>query len=371
MAATQPTDLLVSKEDLRTRKFVPSPLDPEKLEPGQALLKVDKFALTANNVTYAVAGDSFSYWGFFPAPEGWGRVPVWGYAVVIASKHDAVKPGRRVYGYLPMSTHLLVEPDNVSKNSFTDISAHRREIHGGAYNNYQFVDADPVYSPEREDQIMLFRGLFITGFALDDFLAENSYWGAKDVVIISASSKTGYSLAQVMKQNKRDGVRVIGLTSKSNVGFVEGLGCYDDVVAYDDIATLQKGPAMIVDMAGNPKVQAALCHHYTDDLKYNCTVGGTHWEDLGDGFGAPGDLPGAKPEVFFAPGVIGKRIEEWGAAGFQARVNDAWTKFIEAAKDWVQILPGRGTEAVEKIYVDMLDGRIPPNRGPILSLWDD
>ncbi len=369
----QPTDFIVDKNDLRNGKFVPSPLDPDKLKPGQALLKVDKFALTANNVTYAVAGDSFSYWGFFPAAEGWGRVPVWGYGDVVASAHDDVKVGTRVYGYFPMSTHLLVEPENVTNNSFTDISAHRREIHGGAYNNYQFTTADPNHSPANEPQIMLFRGLFITGFALDDFLADNTFFGAQDVVIISASSKTGYSTAQVMKQNKREGVRIIGLTSAGNVGFVKGLGCYDQVVAYDDIGTLEKRPAVTVDMAGNPKVQVALRNHYADNLKYYCQVGGTHWEASGGDFAQGGDdgLPGAAPEIFFAPGVIGKRIQEWGAAGFQARVNESWTQFLPAAKDWVRIEQFNGPQAVEKLYHEMLDGQVRPDQGPILSLWED
>jgi hypothetical protein len=260
----------------------------------------------------------------------------------------------------------------VSRNSFTDMSAHRRDIHGGAYNNYQFVEADPTYSPAHEDQIMLFRGLFITGFALDDFLADNNFWSARDVVIISASSKTGYSLAQVMKQNKRDGARIIGLTSQSNVGFVEHLGCYDQVLSYDNIASLQNRPSITVDMAGNTDMQTALRRHYADDLKYYCQVGGTHWEAVGSDFGAgdSDEQPGARPEIFFAPGVIGKRIEEWGAAGFQSRVNDSWSKFLPVAKDWVTVLRGNGPQAVEKIYTDMLDGKIRPDQGPILSLWD-
>ncbi len=373
MTSIEPTDFIVDKTNLRNGKFVPSALDPAALNPGQALLKVDKFALTANNVTYAVAGDSFSYWGFFPGPDGWGRVPVWGYGDVIASAHDDVPVGKRVYGYFPMSTHLLVEPDKVTKGGFTDVSAHRRDIHGGAYNNYQYTEADPTHSPANEPQIMLFRGLFITGFALDDFLADNSFWGAQDVVIISASSKTGYATAQVMKQNKRDGVRIIGLTSPGNVEFVTGLGCYDQVVAYDDIASLDKRPAMTVDMAGNPHTQAALRTHYGDDLKYYCQVGGTHWEAAGGDFtgGGQDDLPGAAPEVFFAPGVIGKRIQEWGAAGFQARVNDSWRQFLPAAKDWVRIVPCNGPDAVQKIFTEMLDGKVRPDQGPILSLWAD
>ncbi|MBC7103757.1 MAG: DUF2855 family protein [Parvibaculum sp.] len=42
------------------------------------LVEIEKFALSANNITYAVAGDMLNYWSFFPAEEGWGKIPVWG-----------------------------------------------------------------------------------------------------------------------------------------------------------------------------------------------------------------------------------------------------------------------------------------------------
>ena len=42
---------------------------------------------------------------FFPAESGWGRVPVWGFADVVGSRHQALAEGVRVFGYLPMSTH--------------------------------------------------------------------------------------------------------------------------------------------------------------------------------------------------------------------------------------------------------------------------
>ena len=58
--------------------------------PGQVLVRIDRFAFTANNVTYGVAGDMLNYWSFFPAEEGWGRIPVWGFGDVVRSSHDAV-----------------------------------------------------------------------------------------------------------------------------------------------------------------------------------------------------------------------------------------------------------------------------------------
>lgn len=70
------SDFLVRRDDLRTCRVAES-ATPEP-EDGQALLRVERFGLTANNITYAVFGDGMKYWDFFPAQDGWGRVPMWG-----------------------------------------------------------------------------------------------------------------------------------------------------------------------------------------------------------------------------------------------------------------------------------------------------
>src|SRR3989442_15329341 len=104
-------EFLVAKDDLHRCRF----REEAAPEPGsgQALLAVDAFGLSANNITYAMFGAAMSYWDFFPAEEGWGRVPVWGFADVIESRADGLEEGVRVYGYLPPSTHLLVVPERV------------------------------------------------------------------------------------------------------------------------------------------------------------------------------------------------------------------------------------------------------------------
>ena len=114
-------DFIVERENLRQCKFVPGVESGRtEIEDGQVLLRVDSFAFTANNVTYAVAGDVMSYWSFFPAPSGWGRVPVWGFADVLRSNHRDIAVGERVFGYLPMSTHLVVQPAQVARGRFVD-----------------------------------------------------------------------------------------------------------------------------------------------------------------------------------------------------------------------------------------------------------
>ena len=60
---------------------------------GEILVQIDSYAMTANNVTYAAMGGAMKYWDFFPAPDGFGIVPVWGHARVVASNADGFDVG--------------------------------------------------------------------------------------------------------------------------------------------------------------------------------------------------------------------------------------------------------------------------------------
>src|SRR6185436_10607709 len=106
------------------------------------------------------------------------------------------------------------------------------------YNQYHRAAADPFYDPATEDRQMLFRPLFLTAFLLDDMLAESALFGARAVVLTSASSKTAIGLASLLARSRRAPGGVIGLTSSRNIGFVERLGCYDRAVAYDDVRAI-------------------------------------------------------------------------------------------------------------------------------------
>ena len=141
------TTMEVSRDDLHNVRWVDEP--QAALEDGQARLRVDQFAVTSNNVTYAVFGDAMRYWNFFPAAEGWGRVPVWGFAEVESSRADGVAEGDRYYGYFPVASHLTVSPSRVRDTGFVDAAAHRAAL-PPVYNQYQRVAADPEHDPARE-----------------------------------------------------------------------------------------------------------------------------------------------------------------------------------------------------------------------------
>jgi hypothetical protein len=361
MSSQEQVDFVVDRSDLRRCQFLHAPLAGE-LAAGSVQMRVDQFAFTANNVTYAVAGDMLAYWNFFPAAAGWGRVPVWGFADVLRSRHSGVEEGTRIFGYLPMSTHLTVQPEAVRSGGFVDGAPHRAG-RPAIYNQYTLVTHDPGYSPDREAQHALFRPLFTTAFLLDDFLADNAFFGARCVILSSASSKTAFGLAFLLAQRKQ--VEVVGLTSKSNADFVGKLGCYDRVVTYDQIASLPKQPAAFVDMAGDGEVVRTLHQHYGDDMKHSCIVGVTHWERREP----PQELPGATPTFFFAPTQLEKRMQEWGGAGFQQRYGEAWQRFLAFSANAIHVVSERGTAAVERVYLAMLEGRARPDEGHILSLW--
>ena len=351
----------VRKSDWRETRFVERPL-PD-LEPGQVLFRVDRFAVTANNISYALTGDALGYWRFFPCAEGFGRIPVMGFADVVRSTHADVHEGTRCFGFYPMARHLVITPGLVSASQIVDAAPHRAGL-APAYAQYLPARGDASYAVAREDQLMLMRGLFMTSFLADDFLADQDYRGARAVLISSASSKTSIALAYQVRQGGK--TRAIGLTSARNEAFVRGLGFYDQVVLYEEISSLAVEPAVFVDMAGNSAVTGAVHRHFGDQLAYDCSIGATHWsaERLRE------ELPGPKSEFFFAPAQIVKRTRDWGASGLTGRMALAWTGFCEASDAWLKVVRGHGREALAQVFQKTLAGRTEPADGHVLSLFE-
>ncbi len=354
------SDFLVKRDDLRVCRIAESG-SPE-IEPGQALLRVDAFGLTANNVTYAVMGEAMSYWDFFPAEDGWGRLPMWGFADVERSEAEGVEIGTRVYGYLPSSSYLVVTPVNADETGFVDGSPHRASL-PPVYNRYAATGPDPFYRADTEAIQMLLRPLFLTSFLIDDELDDEGLAGQGPILISSASSKTAIAAAFLL--SRREGIELVGLTSASNAEFVAGLGIYDRTLPYEEIGSLERGPATYVDVAGNGAVRSAVHNHFGDDLLHSMAVGVTHWEDFGAG---GGELPGPRPTLFFAPDRVVKRSEDWGRAGLEQRAADAWNPFCEWIGGWLGEIPGQGFDGLKSAWGEVIEGRIDPKAAHMISL---
>ena len=354
-------DVLVKRGALGEAKVVPA--ISLQLADGEALFRVNRFSLTANNVTYGAFGDFLKYWNFYPSPEeGWGRVPVWGFATAVESRSPTVKPGDRVYGYLPMSTTFKVKPGERKHGAFAETSPHRAGL-APVYNNYVFNADDPLYAADTEALQVLFRPLFTTSFLIDDFVADHGNFGAKQVIFSSASAKTAYAAAQLMKA--RGQVKVVGLTSPGNVGYVKDLGFYDEVRAYDAIDSVDGSIASVfIDIAGNADVRAAVHRRFADNLKYSCAVGATHWD-------APrpdAKLAGPQPQMFFAPDIVKKRIADWGPVEFQSRIAGAWRAFLPTAARTTRVVEGKGLAEAARVFADLASGRARPSDGHVIRL---
>lgn len=352
----------VDKKQWNQTRLVEEPLSQE-LKQDEVLLKVDRFALTANNISYCMAGDLLDYWGFFPTEEGWGRIPVMGYGEVVASAHDDIPVGERVWGFFPMSTHLKIQAGKVSPFSFKDISPHRAK-HAPVYKNFDRVNNNPSYRKDYENWDLLLKGLFTTSWLVEDFMQDNGYFAADQFLITSASSKTSIALAYAVKQ--RGEKSCIGVTSEKNRPFVDALGLYDQVVTYEELDQLDPSVgSIIVDMSGYTRILEKLHRHFGEQIKYSCLVGMTHHKDSDV---LPENLPGAKPNFFFAPAQIEKRNSEWGDGEVLKRMAKDMAGFYGFMSNHMEVIHHGGAQALEKLYQSVYEGIADPREGHVVSM---
>lgn len=348
--------LAVARDDLARTTLLDTPT-PEAAD-GEAVRRVDRVGVTANNVTYAVLGNAFRYWEFFPAPDpALGLVPLWGFADVVASRAPGVDVGQRLYGYLPPSSHLKVRPERVDARGFRDASEHRASL-PSPYNAYALTTGDAAYEAGREDLQVLYRPLFFTSFMLADSLRDNGFHDADVVAVSSASSKTAYGTAFLLRGERE----LVGLTSPRNVAFTESLGVYDRVLPYDAVTDLKNVPTTYVDVAGSNDVTTALHDHLTTDLVHHAVVGITFQDPT-----PVGTLRGARPTVFFAPDRMRKRAGDWGRDGLDERFGAAWRAFAPAAEGWVDVVTHEGPAALEQVWRDVLAGTAAPRDGHVVT----
>ena len=359
----------VLKTDLHQTRLTSTELTP--LNSGEVRLAVQRFAFTANNITYAAFGDAMNYWKFFPTQDNaWGSIPVWGFADVVESACDGVMVSERFYGYYPMASHVTLLPARATEHGFYDAAPYRAELHP-VYNQYVASQTDPLYSLGTENIQALLRPLFVTSFLIDDFLADNNFFGATTLLLSSASSKTAYGTAFQLAQ--RSGVEVVGLTSAANVDFCNSLGCYHRVLTYDQLDKIAADARCVyIDFAGNASLRRRI-HSQFANLTYSCSIGGTHVDELGvkGAKGAGKDLPGVRATLFFAPAQIKKRSADWGAADLRDKLSAAWRAFTgqvtQQHAPWLVAQEHSGSAAFQAIYNQVLKGSSDPRVGHILT----
>ncbi len=349
-----------------------------ELREGEIRLRIDRFAVTANNVSYAGAGDMLGYWDFFPSsdPSTWGRVPAVGYAEIVESRNADLPVGGRYHGWFPMAEAVTLTA-TATRDGFRDDGDHR-QAHAPIYRAFSRTDADPFHddAPDGEDRNALLRVLLLTGFLADEFFADSGgatadgaapFFGAEQVVVLSASSKTAIGFSQ--RAAKRDGLAVIALTSVANADFVKSLGFYDTVVTYDQIDVAETGiplvDSVVIDMAGNPNVLAAVHEHLGDRVKYSMMIGKSHHDAIPTA--TAGAMPGASPQFFFAPTALDRLVAGWGGAEYRRRTTEASREFIDASRAWMTIDERRGPDGPASAWASIYAGEVSPDVGVVAS----
>jgi NADPH-dependent curcumin reductase CurA len=302
------SSLVVKKDDFSSISIKTSVL--ALLKDGQILLKILKFGFSANNITYLALGKSYKYFDFFPVKDDSLAIcPVWGIALVIDSRVAEVNPNELIYGFFPMSQYSILTPTKIT-DLFFNVSRPQLPADRRVYNQYFRCKNDPDYAPDHENLMILYRPLWTTSFFLDDYLQVNDLFLADTVLISSASSKTAYCLALILKNR---GIAPIGLTSTRNIKFVESLGYYKKVADYNDILKMDaSGRIVYVDVAGSSRLNDIVYNHFGPQLLKHVGVGLSHYnQDASENDSNSGGMYGmekSKFEMFFAPAWIQFRM---------------------------------------------------------------
>ncbi|MEL6477641.1 MAG: DUF2855 family protein [Pseudomonadota bacterium] len=351
----------ISKGDITSAQLID--VAPAPLAAGEVRLHLQHFALTANNVTYAATGGVIGYWDFFPGSEdAQGRLPVWGIAEVIESVGE-IPVGERVFGFFPMAEELVAMPGRIRDTAWTDTAPHRKGL-PPVYNEYFRLAGIPGHEPALEDRMGLLYPLYATSYVLADFLFDHAWYGAEQIVVGSASSKTAIGFMQLVAEYE-NAPALIGLTSPGNRDFVEALGVCADVLTYDAVAEgLSARASVYVDMSGNTQVRRAVHTTLDESLAHSCAVGLSHWDKFEQG----AEMPGPQAQFFFAPAQVKKRREDWGPGVVEGRIMEAWRRLARDHTGWLTLREHSGLPAAAEIYRDLAQGRAAPADGHIVTL---
>ncbi|MEZ5462883.1 DUF2855 family protein [Dokdonella sp.] len=357
-----------SKAALEKSRLQVEPLPP--LQEGEITLQIERFSITTNNVTYLTFGEApLHYWSFFPTGDSdHAHMPVWGFADVVESTVSGIECGERFYGFFPIATLLRMRPERINARGFFDAMPHRLPL-TSAYNFYTRCSADPAYSQDLENYLALLRPLFVTSWMLADYLQDNQFFGARRLVVSSASSKTAYGAAAWLSEHAD--VELVALTSAANLEFVDALGCYAQTFSYDQLEEIDSdGDTLYLDFSGDPELRSRIHRHFGNALVHDCLVGFTQTSEMVSA--GQRELSGPPPKFFFAPEQIRKRTADWGPAGFNERFAAAEGGFIaklsDPGNDWMRIVEHNGIESAQALIADLVAGRMDPRAGHIVRL---
>jgi len=241
---------------------------------------------------------------------------------------------------------------------------------------------------------MLYRPLYWTSFWCEDWLFASNYRGeAKLIFISSASSKTAFCLAYRIQMRIRNreipaDARIVGLTSKRNVGFTRRLGLYHEVVSYDDVNGMSFGPgvrAIYADVAGSDELNRKLLAvrgpvfvaaiklgmSNVTPTKLDVTNAWTKNSTLEGAAGGSSPTKAPEFETFFMVEWLAVRVKQLSVKEILGMQAEAWKQLLIDAKGWVEITRVYGGERVKAAYDSALKNGLRAEDGYVWSLWDE
>jgi hypothetical protein len=168
--------------------------------------------------------------------------------------------------------------------------------------------------------------------------------------------------------------RTVGLTSAGNQAFTQGLGCYDQVLLYEDLHTLDPAtPTLYVDFAGNAALRRNVHMHFGDALRLQQF----HRRHA---LGRAGQ-PVAACRARGRPSSLHRRRSRNAAprhpkagAGTAWRHasrrpgRPSWRSATQGGQAWVQIVSHQGADALQASYTALLNGKGDARHGLVHSL---
>jgi len=249
------------------------------------------------------------------------------------------------------------------------------------YKQMTFCETDPMYQKDREDDIMLYRPLFWTSYWFEDWLNANNYFTTKTVVVSSASSKTAFTVAYNIQRRKQQprspAVRVVGLTSQSNLQFTRNLGLYDDIFTYADLASVastnpSSQPLIYVDVLGNPPLNSRVNEVLSPSVFVSLGMSNPTDGATGSVI-SKGDKGKTSVKSFFMPEWLAVRIKQLNPQQIVKLQVEAWVALMRDCVKWVNIekIYGTGESGVILSYRKTLEGKVGADKGQAFSLWGE
>jgi len=442
MAEEIPTIQVLDKQNWFSQKIIPLPdaLPYPELAPSSLRLRTSVLGLTVNNFTYAALGTLLKWWDVHPLPPStpapyndpskYGRINAWGYAEVLESTVPSIPKGSYVWGYVPLGTlaqdlQVRLHENKDIKDQFFVTNEYRKDIMP-IYNRY-FVFSTPGSASagrgsEGDRKIgeeikaktkdvaydALVRVMHATAYLMADFAFSSdpsrildpapgpddnpaSAWTQQDadlsdatVLIFAPGSKVGLAFASLLRARNGKGKAqgrpraIIGVSSESSKGFVEGTGIYDSVAltSADPVTTLKESShepgkrVVVFDFGGRagvgPRWAAALANANANAKNFLYVGIGSEIIDpstAGARMAAQQQQPPFKMVRVNADDMRRRAIKKVGEQKYWAEEAESWDELRKEGVKGFGVTWGEGMDALAKGWDRLARGDVLPSEG--------